>query len=82
MGVIILMVMGAIFGWLAAIISQTETLGAAGSNIAAGAVGALVIGEIASPDSLSDGLSVPALLLAIIGALLFISVASFIRSKV
>ena len=82
MGFLILATMGAIFGWLATVVAQSDSLSGIVSNVAAGAVGAVLIGEIGNPGSVLEGITGTALLLAVIGALLFISVANFVRSKV
>lgn len=81
MGLIILTVMGAIFGWLAAIVSEIYSVIRVASNIAAGAAGALLVGEIGNPGSVLNGLSPTALLLGVAGALLFIAVTNLVRIK-
>lgn len=68
MGLIILTCIGALLGWLAAIILRREANRDVLSNVAAGVLGAVLGGALASSVSILSGLSATALLLAVVAA--------------
>lgn len=81
MGLLILTFLGATFGWLATIVAEIDGLNGTLTNIVAGAAGAVLIGEAVDPRPALSGLTVTALSLAVVGALLFIAVANLIRAR-
>ncbi|WP_228242391.1 hypothetical protein [Porphyrobacter sp. GA68] len=81
MGLILLVTVGATFGLLVALLLEVRSFGDLSANVAAGAGGAVTIGGVANPVSLLEGLAANALLVAGLGALVFIAVANFVRSR-
>jgi uncharacterized membrane protein YeaQ/YmgE (transglycosylase-associated protein family) len=73
MGLVFLIVIGAMLGWLAAIIANAGTTVARARNIMIGIAGALVAGLVVNPliggnDLLAGQYSVEALLIALVGS--------------
>jgi uncharacterized membrane protein YeaQ/YmgE (transglycosylase-associated protein family) len=78
MGLLFLLVLGAILGWLAAIVLDAESLRGLARNIGSGIAGALLAGLLVSPlagrgSLLAETYSVGALMLSLVGALLAIT---------
>ena len=82
MGLLILIVMGATLGWLAAIVLQIDNRDGILRNVGAGMVGAILAGTLANAGSVLHGISALALLLAIGGAGVIIALANAVRLKV
>jgi len=77
MGLVFLIVLGAILGWLVAIILNAETREGLARNIGTGVVGALLSGLLVSPMAgrgslLAETYSVGALMVSLVGSLLAI----------
>jgi len=66
MGFLVLIAVGSVLGWLASILSRSDSGRGIAVNVALGLVAALVAGAIASSGSLLIGLSVKAFLLALV----------------
>jgi uncharacterized membrane protein YeaQ/YmgE (transglycosylase-associated protein family) len=86
MGVVFLVVVGSIFGWLAAIIMRTEHKRGILLNIAAGIGGALLTGFVIGPllglGHVLDGRhSVPGLLTALAGAIVLLFAINLLRDR-
>jgi len=81
MGLLILLVMGATLGWLAAIVLQRDSRDGILRNVGAGMVGAIVAGSVMNPDTILRGISATALLLAVVGAAALIALANVVRVK-
>ena len=84
MGLMFLLILGAILGWLAAIILNEESMNGLFGNVGAGIVGAILAGLIISPivgggSLLGESYSVGALLLSLIGSLGAIVAANLYR---
>ncbi len=69
MGLLILLAIGGILGWLTIIIVMESDDEAVFTTIASGSVGALAAGLAITPTSLIDTLTLPTLLFASIGAI-------------
>jgi len=72
MGFLVLIAVGSVLGWLASILSRTDDGAGIALNVAIGAAGALIVGVLASSESLLVGLSANALLLAMASATAFL----------
>lgn len=70
MALILLIVIGAILGWLASIITRTEDRNGILTDMGVGVAGSLVAGLLVSNSSIIGGLSATALLAAIAGSVL------------
>lgn len=79
MGLIIFLVIGAVLGWLAAIVQRIEDGRGIMMNLAAGAVGAVSGGLIANQGSILLGLSAISLPVALVGALVVIGILGLVR---
>jgi uncharacterized membrane protein YeaQ/YmgE (transglycosylase-associated protein family) len=88
MGLLFLLILGGILGWLASIISHGESLRGLIQNIGAGVAGAMTAGLLVSPltgrgSLLADTYSVSALMLSLVGAVLAIAAVNlFLRREV
>ena len=81
MGFLVLIAVGSVLGWLASILSRTDDGQGIALNVAVGAAGALVAGMLASSESLLVGLSANALLVAMLGAVVFLGGFNLARGK-
>lgn len=86
MGVVFLVVVGSILGWLAAIIMRTEHARGIGRNIAAGIGGALLTGFVIGPllglGNVLDGRhSIAGLLTALGGAIVLLFAVNVLRDR-
>ena len=81
MGLIIFLVIGAVLGWLAAIVQHIEDGRGIMMNLAAGAVGAVSGGLIANQGSILLGLSAISLPVALVGALVVIGILGLVRGR-
>ena len=79
MALILLIVVGAVFGWLAAIVTRTESSSAVVADIGLGAVGSVVFGLIANNGAIFTGLRPIALLASVLGAVGVLFVYKLIR---
>jgi len=86
MGLVFLLVIGGLLGWLAAIIMRAETRRGIAFNIAAGIAGALVAGLVIGPllgrgNLLEGTYSVDGLLVAFAGTVLFLFLVNMFRGR-
>ncbi len=86
MGLVFLIVIGGMLGWLAAIISNTQTSKARARNILIGIAGALITGLVINPliggsDLLAGQYSVDALLFALSGSVAVLVLANLWRRE-
>ena len=84
MGLVFLVVIGAILGWLAAIIARTESLQGLLLNLGGGIGGALIAGLVVHPllgggDLLAGNYSVDGLLTALAGAIVLLLAVNLLR---
>lgn len=68
MGFLVLIAVGGILGWLAAILSRSDDRRDMIFNVAVGVIGAVAAGALGSSAPLAAGLSATALLLGIVAA--------------
>lgn len=84
MGFIIWILVGALVGWIASLIMKTDGQQGSILNIVIGIVGAWVGGYLISPmlgiaTINQDALSIPAILVSIVGAVIVIAIWNMIR---
>lgn len=84
MGFIIWILVGALVGWIASLVMKTDAQQGAILNIVIGIVGAFVGGYLISPlvgisTINQDALSIPSILVSIVGAIIVIAVWNLIR---
>ena len=84
MGFIIWILVGALVGWIASLIMKTDGQQSSILNIVIGIVGAWVGGYLISPmlgiaTINQDALSIPAILVSIVGAVIVIAIWNMIR---
>lgn len=82
MGMIILIVIGSIFGWLAAIMIELKTHDALLWNMAVGSGGALLLGFLSNESSLLTGISILALMAAMLGSIFALVILSVLRRQI
>ena len=82
MGIILWIVFGALAGWIASMIMNTDAQQGALGNIAVGIVGAMVGGFLMSffGNTGVTGFNLYSLLVAVLGAVVFIAILRAIRS--
>lgn len=84
MGLIILLVVGGVLGWLASIIMRTDGHQGIVLNVVVGIVGALLAGFIINPligggNIMSGDLSGSSLLVSLLGAVVLLAVVNLVR---
>lgn len=81
MGLILLIVVGGVLGWLASIVRRFDDREDVLLNASAGIAGALVAGLVSNSGLIFDGLSASALLAAFIGALAALVLVNIFRNR-
>jgi uncharacterized membrane protein YeaQ/YmgE (transglycosylase-associated protein family) len=79
MGLIVLLTVGAVLGWVGSIVLRHDRAKAIFTDIAAGVFGAVCAGAIASSESVLAGISGRAFLIAFAGAIGVIAAFNFVR---
>lgn len=82
MGIIVLLAVGCVLGWLASILVCADSRQGVLGNVAVGIVGAQVIGWLANSSSLLVNLTASALLIAFIGTILLLAGYNLLRRAV
>ena len=81
MGLILIIVIGGVLGWLASIILRADDRQDVLLNVSAGIAGALIAGLVTNNGSILDGLSAAALLASFVGALVVLALVNFFRNR-
>lgn len=81
MGMLILMVVGSIFGWLAAIVTQAKMRDTVALNVAVGGGVALLAGTMTYDGPILSGISATGLIVAIIGSIVALTVLGFTQRR-
>lgn len=79
MGLIILIAVGAILGWLASIIMRLDDQHEVVLNVAVGAGGALISGLLIKSGSVLVGISAGALLVGFVGSIVLLMLLNLVR---
>ncbi|TVV71147.1 GlsB/YeaQ/YmgE family stress response membrane protein [Sphingomonas solaris] len=84
MGIIILLVVGGIIGWLASMIMRTDAQQGIFLNIVVGIVGALLAGFIVTPliggvPITSGAISFQSIIVSLIGAVILLAIVNLVR---
>ena len=79
MGLIVLLTVGGVLGWLGSIVFRREDPQSILVSIAAGMVGSAVAGALVASESVLAGISANALLLAFAAAAVAVVAANFVR---
>ena len=84
MGIIILIIVGGILGWLASIVMRTDAQQGILLNVVVGIVGALLAGLLLNPliggGSITEGdFSVSSLLVSFLGAVILLAIVNLVR---
>lgn len=83
MGLIILLVVGGILGWLASIVMRTDGQQGIFLNIVVGIVGALLGGFLLGPliggGSITEGISTGSLITSFLGAIILLAIVNLFR---
>ena len=81
MGLLILLVVGALLGWLATIILRIEDGRSILANALVGALGSLIVGAIAGNGAVFGTVSGVALLWAVLGSVVAIGLFNLVRQR-
>ncbi|WP_226019069.1 GlsB/YeaQ/YmgE family stress response membrane protein [Novosphingobium sp. FKTRR1] len=83
MGLIILLVVGGILGWLASIVMRTDGQQGIILNVVVGIVGAMLGGWLLPPfiggGSIADGISSGTLIVSFLGAVILLAIVNLVR---
>lgn len=84
MGIIILLVVGGVIGWLASMIMRTDAQQGVVLNVVVGIVGALIAGFVVSPliggaPITSGEISIQSVLVSLVGAVLLLAIVNLVR---
>ena len=84
MGIIILLVVGGLIGWVASMIMRTDAQQGIFLNIVVGVVGALLAGFIVTPliggvPITSGVISLPSILVSLLGAIVLLAIVNLVR---
>lgn len=79
MGLIVLLTVGAVLGWLGSIVFRREDAQSILVGIVAGMVGSALAGAIVASDSVLGGITAASLLLGFAGAAVAVTIANFVR---
>ena len=84
MGLIILLVVGGIIGWLASLVMRTDAQQGLLLNVVVGIIGSLLAGFLVSPllgaPPITSGvISIPTLLVSVVGAVVLLAIVNLVR---
>ena len=79
MGIIILIIVGGIIGWLASIVMRTDAQQGILLNVVVGIVGALLAGLLVGGNTIMNGFSLTALLFSFLGAVVLLAIVNLFR---
>lgn len=84
MGLIVLLVVGGIVGWLASLIMRTDAQQGVFLNVVVGIIGAVLAGLIVTPliggaPITSGEISIPSVLVSLLGAVVLLAIINLVR---
>ena len=79
MGLIILIVVGGILGWLASIVMRTDGQQGILLNVVVGIVGALLAGLVVNGGSITGDINMMSLLWSFLGAVVLLAIVNLVR---
>ncbi|GAO54852.1 MULTISPECIES: GlsB/YeaQ/YmgE family stress response membrane protein [unclassified Novosphingobium] len=83
MGIIVLLIVGGILGWLASIVMRTDAQQGIFLNIVVGIVGAMLGGFLLTPfiggGSITQGISAGSLIVSFLGAVILLAIVNLVR---
>jgi uncharacterized membrane protein YeaQ/YmgE (transglycosylase-associated protein family) len=79
MGLIILVVVGGILGWLASIVMRTDAQQGILLNVVVGIVGAFLAGLVVGGGSITAGITMMSLLWSFVGAVVLLAIVNLVR---
>ncbi|MBV1690360.1 GlsB/YeaQ/YmgE family stress response membrane protein [Novosphingobium sp. G106] len=84
MGIVILLVVGGLIGWVASMIMRTDAQQGVLLNVVVGIVGALIAGFVVTPliggaPITSGVISIPSVLVSLVGAILLLAIVNLFR---
>lgn len=81
MSLVLLIVIGSLFGWIASVIERTEDRAGVLACVAVGVTGSVVAGMVASNGTILGGMSARAILLAMAGSAILLVAHYFYRRR-
>lgn len=82
MGFVVLFAVGAVLAWLVSIVTHGDDARSIWQHLAAGTVGALAAGALASRESLLVGVSPIALLAGVVGSVILLGLLATARMRI
>ena len=84
MGIIILLIVGGLIGWVASMIMRTDAQQGIILNVVVGIVGAVLAGFIVTPliggtPITSGAISIPSILVSLLGAIVLLAIVNLVR---
>ncbi len=79
MGIIILIVVGGILGWLASIVMRTDGQQGILLNVVVGIVGAFLAGLVVNGGSIATDINMMSLLWSFLGAVVLLAIVNLVR---
>ena len=79
MGIIIMIIVGGIIGWLASIVMRTDAQQGILLNVVVGIVGALIAGLVVGGNTIMNGFNLSALLFSFLGAVVLLAIVNLVR---
>lgn len=84
MGIIILLVVGGVIGWIASLIMRTNAQQGIILNVIVGIVGAVIAGFVVTPliggEPITSGvISLPSILVSLLGAIVLLAIVNLVR---
>jgi uncharacterized membrane protein YeaQ/YmgE (transglycosylase-associated protein family) len=79
MGLIVLLVVGGVLGWLASIVMRTDAQQGIFLNVVVGIVGAMLGGLLLGGGSITNGISGASLIVSFVGALILLAIVNLVR---
>ena len=77
--IILWLIIGGIVGWLASLIMKTNVQQGVLTNIVVGIVGAFLGAQLLGAHSINAGISIPSILVSLVGAVVLLGVINLIR---
>ncbi|WP_427963878.1 GlsB/YeaQ/YmgE family stress response membrane protein [Altererythrobacter sp.] len=81
MSLVLLIVIGSLFGWLASVVERMEHRAGVLTCVGVGVAGAVTAGLIASKGTILGGMSARAILVAMAGSIVFLAAHYFYRRR-
>ena len=79
MGLIVLLIVGGILGWLASIVMRTDAQQGILLNIVVGIIGAFIGGLLIGGGSINNAITLYSFLVSLLGAIILLAIVNLVR---